>query len=227
MSASYHQRRDRWHHALSCPAMYIWSGVDRPARLVDFQGAHFDRAKQRLKLSRPCLGPGQGVPLGHCAEGRIATHRRVEADRRLVEYEHPRFVRQCPGDLEATAIPDAQHAYLVALAAGEAKPVETDARPLARPPAGDAVERGKIEQILAHAEVEIERLLLEHDADPTARASSATSTPRTVIRPDRATNNPVSSATSVDLPAPFGPINAVKCPGDADNDTPSRATVLP
>ena len=166
MLASYHQRRDRWRHTLSCPAIYVWSGVDRPARLVDFQGAHFDRAKQRLKLSRPCLGPGRDVPLGHCAEGSIVTRRRVEADRRLVEYEHPRFVHQCPGDLEATAITAAQSAYLVALAAGEAKPVETDARPLARPPAGDAVERGKIEQILAQAEVEIERRLLEHDADP-------------------------------------------------------------
>ncbi len=76
-------------------------------------------------------------------------------------------------------------------------------------------ERGEIAQILFDREIEIERRLLEHDAERSKRLGTPLCR-RLAANLDTAlwrVEQPVMSENSVDLPAPFGPSSAVTLPG--------------
>ncbi len=88
--------------------------------------------------------------------------RHVQAHGRLVEQQQPRPVQQRAGDLDPAAVAAVEPAHPLARALGHAQAAELglDARQAFGP--AQAVQRGVVEQVLAHREVEIQRRLLEH-----------------------------------------------------------------
>src|SRR5260370_10621917 len=89
----------------------------------------------------------------------------IEPGRRLVEQQQARVVDQGARQLDAAALPARQLTDLVAAAVGEAGPLQlvrdTRRGATARQPA----QRRMVEQVLLDAQVEVERRLLEDDAD--------------------------------------------------------------
>ncbi len=88
---------------------------------------------------------------------------------------------------------------------------------------------GKIEHVLADREVEFEGLLLKDDSHlgerrPAIAAEGAT---QHRLSPCRGTMRAETSATRVDLPAPFGPRRAVKRPRRTVKVTSFRAALAP
>ena len=88
----------------------------------------------------------------------------VEPDGRLVEQQQPRPVQQRARDLDPAHLPAREIADLAAGAVGELDAREHSSARCARVAPADAVQRGVIEQVLHHREIEVERARLEHDA---------------------------------------------------------------
>ena len=104
----------------------------------------------------------------HMIDHRLAAFD-IEAHRRLVEQKEPRPVHQRPGNFDPPALAAAELAHLVigALDHPHASELGLDER-LGVAPA-EAVKGGVVVQVLDHREVEVQRRLLEHDADPGQR----------------------------------------------------------
>ena len=88
----------------------------------------------------------------------------VEPDGRLVEQKQPRPMQQRARDLEPAHLSAREVAHLAAGAIGKADARQHLVTPQARIAPADAVQRGVIEQVLHHREIEIERARLEHHA---------------------------------------------------------------
>ena len=93
----------------------------------------------------------------------------VEPDGRLVEQQQPRPMQQRARDLEPAHLPAREVAHLAAGAIGEPDPRQHLVAARARLAPADAVQRGVIEQVLHHREIEIERARLEHHAEQPQR----------------------------------------------------------
>ena len=89
----------------------------------------------------------------------------VETGGRLVEQKQPWAMQQRAGDLNAPYLADRQIADPVAalVAQGHARQHPVDL--FVGAAAADAVQRGMVQQVLAHRQVGVERLGLEHDAE--------------------------------------------------------------
>ena len=84
----------------------------------------------------------------------------VEPDRGLVEHQEPRPMQQGAGDLDPTLHAATEGANLGVGARGHAQPLQHLGDPGARP--GHAIECRGILQVLADAEIDVERRPLEH-----------------------------------------------------------------
>ena len=93
---------------------------------------------------------------------------RVEADRRLVEEQHPRRVHQAAGDLEAPPHPAGERLHPVGPALPEPDHLEHLAHPVGHPRLGHAVQLGVEAQVLLGGEVGVEGRVLEHQPDVAA-----------------------------------------------------------
>ena len=99
-----------------------------------------------------------------CADDRLARGE-VEADGRLVEQEELRIVEERTRDLDAAAVPAVQRTHRLRRPLDHAEPgqLALDAPLRLRP--RQAAEHGEIVQVLPDGEVEVERRLLEDDAE--------------------------------------------------------------
>ena len=81
--------------------------------------------------------------------------------------------------------------------------------------ARNAVQPGMEQEVRRHREFEIERRLLENDAEPASAGTGlrVISWPITSMRPESGTNSPESNWNKVDFPAPLGPSSAMNSPG--------------
>jgi hypothetical protein len=94
---------------------------------------------------------------------------RVEADRGLVHQEHRRPVQTRPHQLHLAAVATREFAHLAVEFAAQAQALAIGGHALLRERARQPVQVGLEEQVAPHAQVEIERDLLEHHADVAQR----------------------------------------------------------
>src|SRR5690349_18490624 len=93
----------------------------------------------------------------------------IEAHGRLVEEEQKRLVEEGAGDLDTPLLPTTELPDAVPPPLAERHAVELDGNPALGFNAGQPVQRGVVAQVLFDREIEIERRLLEHDADARER----------------------------------------------------------
>ena len=89
----------------------------------------------------------------------------VQPDGRLVQHQHARPMQQGARDLDPPHLAARQLARRVPRAIRQLDLLQRGLRAPPRLAAADAVQRGVIEQVLHHREVEIERARLEHHAE--------------------------------------------------------------
>ena len=89
----------------------------------------------------------------------------VEPDGRLVQEQKARPVQERARDFDAPSMAAVEPAHLLGPSFGHPEARQFDLHPFLRRPSRHAVQGAVIEQVLPHREVEVERRLLEHDAD--------------------------------------------------------------
>ena len=159
----------------------------------------------------------------------VAAACRVEADGRLVHQQHPRPVQQRARELDPPAVAAAEFRGLVVGALGKSKARELLVDMRLRHGARDSMQAGMEQEVGGDRELEIERRLLEHDAEPASAgtASRDMSWPMTSMRPESAVNRPERSWNSVDLAGAVGSEQRDEFAGVGLRLTPSTARIGP
>ena len=154
----------------------------------------------------------------------------VQVHGRLVEEEDRRLLRDGERDQDELTLAERQLARVTAEEMADPDPFDRarDRRPVGGPEAAERIlvrEAAEGDDVLdAHREGQARRTRHHREAsgDP-ARSRVSTGRFPSRTRPSVGRDRPVTAASSVDLPAPLGPISATRSPASIDRSRRARA----
>ena len=194
--------------SLATPARHDLPAIDHQQIVVGLHLVEQMRRPQHADI----VGARQLMHVAHDGPPR----RVVEPDGRLVEQKQLRAMQQTAGDLDPAPMAAIQRTHPLADALLHVEIGQRAQHALVGLFPLEPAQRREIAQVLLDREVEVERRLLEHDAERSERLGAPfRGRARRKSRCGRsgASNSRVISENSVVLPAPFGPSSAVTRPG--------------